>query len=42
VSIFNTFDPGTVFEMALRTPIAEKVLINHVAENAAAFKAVLG
>jgi hypothetical protein len=42
VSIFNTFDTGEVFEMALRTPIGEKVLINHVRENSAAFKALLG
>jgi hypothetical protein len=42
VTLINLSDPAEVLEHALRAPAGERVLINHVRNNAGAFKAALG
>jgi len=41
-SIFNLFDPNDLAEKILRSPSGDKILINHVRDNQAAYKAALG
>ena len=40
-TIINLFDPAQALEMALRAPLGSRVILNHVRENPAAFKAAL-
>lgn len=41
-SIFNLFDPNDLAEKILGSPSGDKMLINHVRDNQAAYKAALG